>query len=291
MKNDSNHVSRFSFLVPYNRLMEPKAQHVCPSCGYEYESWVEVCPDCQVPIVDKRPHRVVVPGKLDQSDPHWTIVTNVPNAIIGTLLKSQLEDAGIPVLMMRSRSVDIAEFSHNDFVPQDLRVPRDMLFQARSIIDSPSDAYSSSSLWEDAPVGDEYEQDTGTHLDDGEEIAGPAGGWTFLPGESDFREQQGGRPSQSRSSEGWYWSDAETLKHTAAHSEGAEVEEYAEDNGPYGLESDSYSSHNSYGSYSGGSYGQQPWIRWVYAVLLLLMSMPFILSVLQNLFSFWHFRP
>src|SRR5438093_344611 len=72
----------------------------------------------------------------------WSIVTNVPNAIIGTFMKTQLEDAGIPVLMFRSRSADIAEFSHNDFVPHDLLVPADRFQEARRLIDAaPGDNY------------------------------------------------------------------------------------------------------------------------------------------------------
>src|SRR5206468_447316 len=93
----------------------------------------------------------VVKGKLEaDKDPRWTIVTNVPNAIIGTFIKSQLEDSGIPVLMFRSRSVDIAEFSHNDFVPQDLLVPMEHLRDARLLINSaPGDEYGPRLLVEE----------------------------------------------------------------------------------------------------------------------------------------------
>src|SRR6476620_3542527 len=108
----------------------------CPSCGYEYEMWADTCPDCGTTL-ETRPKLELIKGKLDpKTDPRWTIVTNVPNAIIGNFIKSMLEDAGIPVLMFRSRSADIAEFSHNDFVPHDLLVPLHRFREARRLIDS-----------------------------------------------------------------------------------------------------------------------------------------------------------
>ena len=96
---------------------------------------MEVCPDCGT-LLEVKPRQEVIERKLDRSgDPRWTIVTNVPNAILGNLVKSQIEDAGIPVLMVRSRSADIAEFSHNDYVPHDILVPQDLREQARAIVD------------------------------------------------------------------------------------------------------------------------------------------------------------
>src|SRR5205823_6407355 len=119
--------------------MDSPKIHRCPQCGYEYEPWVEICPDCGVLIetVDSgTPHKSGA-GRLDPNeDPRWTVVTNVPNSIIGSLIKSQLEDAGIPVVMQRSPSADIAQFSHNDYVPHDLRVPFNLLEEARSLLDS-----------------------------------------------------------------------------------------------------------------------------------------------------------
>src|SRR3954466_10079743 len=115
--------------------MVSEQTHTCPQCGYEYHPWVEVCPDCGT-LLEVKPRHEVIEGKLDRSgDPRWTIVTNVPNAILGNLVKSQIEDAGIPVLMVRSRSADIAEFSHNDYVPHDILVPQDLREQARAIVD------------------------------------------------------------------------------------------------------------------------------------------------------------
>src|SRR6187399_3197451 len=96
--------------LEYNGFMSANRRHQCPECGYEYEPWVEICPDCGVlveDVVDDEGRRKSALLGRDE-DPHWKVVTNVPNAIIGSLLKSQLEDAGIPVLMRRSASADIA---------------------------------------------------------------------------------------------------------------------------------------------------------------------------------------
>ena len=168
----------------------------CPTCGYEYQAWVKVCPDCGSPI-EARPGLELIKGKLDPSeDPRWTIVTNVPNAILGTFIKSQLEDAGIPVLMFRSRSADIAEFSHNDYVPQDLLVPLHRAREARRLIDSaPGNDYGPYE-WEEEPeepadleAGDESQAG-----DLSRETQPPPSslpdGWHMLPSEADLRARQ-----------------------------------------------------------------------------------------------------
>src|SRR5262245_22584536 len=111
----SSIVHRPSSIVWYNVTMSTNVHHFCPNCGYEYEPWVEICPDCGVLVEtaeDKgvQPRFEMIKGKLDPNeDPHWTVVTNLPNAIMGSLIKSQLEDAGIPVLMQRAPSADIAQ--------------------------------------------------------------------------------------------------------------------------------------------------------------------------------------
>src|SRR5437867_252861 len=142
--------------------MSSELSNTCPQCGYEYETWVERCPDCGVPL-ELRPRKDK--AKLSQDeDPRWSIVTNVPNAIIGTFMKTQLEDAGIPVLMFRSRSADIAEFSHNDFVPHDLLVPADRLQEARRLIDAaPGDNYGPRPWDEEYEAGDEGEPEGGDY--------------------------------------------------------------------------------------------------------------------------------
>ncbi len=128
----------------------------CPTCQYEYESWATTCPDCGATLVAgslPAPAPVPVHNYAELRD--WGVLTNVPNAIMGNLLKDQLEQAGIPVLMKRSRMSDIAEFSHNDWVMHDLYVPQHYARRARQFLQSaPSegylDAYAGDVDWDDS---------------------------------------------------------------------------------------------------------------------------------------------
>ena len=127
----------------------------CPTCHYEYESWATQCPDCGAGLAaGPLPTPVPVPLRDYSELRDWGVLTNVPNAIMGNLLKDQLEQAGIPVLMKRSRMSDIAEFSHNDWVMHDLYVPQRYARRARQFLQSaPSegylDAYTGDADWDD----------------------------------------------------------------------------------------------------------------------------------------------
>src|SRR5688500_15003141 len=170
--------------------MTPEHTNFCPNCGYEYESWVEVCPDCNVPVEAREPAAASDERFDPGEDPEWTVVANVPNAIIGSLIKSQLENADIPVLMFRSPSADIAQFSHNDYVPQDIRVPRHLVEDARRLIDSAPDMA-------DATGTPEFGQDREMY---GGSSYSPQG-WSLLP-----QDEEKVRPAPVA---GWHWSDSE----------------------------------------------------------------------------------
>jgi hypothetical protein len=133
---------------------------ICPHCRYEYESWVTTCPDCGsalTPPVPPAPARE--PLDLEQFR-DWTVLMNVPNSFMGHFIKDQLEDAGIPVLMKRSRATDIAEWSHNDFVMQDLYVPRRFVLRARRLVNSPPSSGYAGTTWAPDPWdGDDVEDD------------------------------------------------------------------------------------------------------------------------------------
>ena len=142
-------------------------------------------------------------------DPRWTVVTNVPNAIIGNLIKSQLEDAGIPVFMQRSPSADIAFFSHNDYVPHDLRVPFKMVEDARRLLDSGPD-HSPGAPYRGTEFGYEDEDWAETEQPPYTPLGGPPSnlpeGWTLLPTERDLHAGRHYRPAHS-DAEGWYRPD------------------------------------------------------------------------------------
>jgi hypothetical protein len=236
----------------------------CPNCGYDYEPWVEICPDCNMHL-SSGPAEMPSHTPDPHADPHWTVVTNVPNAILGNLIKSQLEDAGIPVLMMRSPSADIAEFSHNDFVPHDLRVPENLVVQARELIDSPpSDGYNPAA-W---PDESEYEQD------DPPSWSGLPETWQMLPSERDIDEMQEARRAHRKAPSGWYWADEPQPETPSVEYE----QDYEEPTAFRERYADPYASQSDWSQPS-------KWVKAFYGILLLVMSLPFILQLFQTMWS------
>jgi hypothetical protein len=282
----------------------------CPNCGYEYESWIEICPDCGVLVKSRddkgeRPHLEVIRGGFeDDEDPHWTVVSNMPNAIIGGLVKSQLEDAGIPVLMMRAPSAAVAEFSGNDFVPHVLLVPRKRMVEARALIDSAPDNAPSGPYWDDAYSQDDddwygedepatdvtdlrrlWGADTASTTDNKPDRSLPEG-WSLLPTEGDVRnrtEQQRARQdTQSQNTQSWYWqgSTAPAIR----PEESVPVQEdspYRSDRAPRArmYEDDLAEYNRDDAQWTGPS----KWIRVFYGILLLALSLPFIFQLLSEL--------
>ena len=269
--------------------MNTEAKWACPSCGYEYEDWVEVCPDCDAPL-QLQPGKVEVGrGELgDDEDPRWTVVTNVPNAIIGNLIKNQLQDAGIPVLMMRSSSADIGQFSHNDYVPHDIRVPLSKVGEARRFVDSPPGGNLVEREWEELHA--EVEEVGEENREEGPVRGGLPEGWSVLPTEVDMRARQMLKRSMGQPREGWYWSGRRDREDVAASPQWRGMYEGA-DAGPGfrrkaagRYEDDEYEDYTSYGN--SDPYAPNKWVRWFYAILLLTMSLPFMFQLIQTLFSF-----
>ncbi|MDQ6694321.1 MAG: DUF2007 domain-containing protein [Chloroflexota bacterium] len=236
-----------------------KDKHVCPNCGYDYEPWVEVCPDCERPLIwraeeQRKPEYGV--------GAQWVIAGNAPNAILASFIKSQLEAEGIPVLIMRSSAVDIAQFSHNDYVAQDIRVPSDRLADARSIMDAVPDIPSAGTFSQETTS-------SSTSLPEG---------WTLLPtGVSPYR--QGGYREESES-------EPETGAEPSIEYENEEdyirPDEYATLN---------YSGRGGYDPYGSGSWKRRDWIRIIYGILLATMSLPFLFQVLQQFGSIFGRHP
>jgi hypothetical protein len=267
---------------------------MCPNCGYEYESWVEICPDCGtlVETVPRDPKVEVIPGALDPGeDPRWTVVTNVPNAIIGNFLKTQLQDAGIPVLMERSPSADIAFFSHNDFVPYDLRVPLHMVAEARRILDSRPDRSAGAPYWgtgldEDEPEEPEYNpfasfetQSPSSNLPEG---------WHMLPTERDLRARQQHQRSHGADTGDWYRSDSTARASDKKPLIAPEEDEYEQDDEPLEIDKERFSGY--YDPYEDeGLSGRTNWVRIVYGILIAALTLPFILQLLQQIATFFDF--
>lgn len=257
--------------------MDARTVRRCPKCGYEYESWVEICPDCGVAVDTVEPVNAV-PGVLGpDEDPHWTVVMNAPNAIIGNFLLSQLKDAGIPALMQRAPSADIAQFTGFDFVPQILRVPRDRVDDARDVLDSRSDVSSSGYLWNTGLAQDPTTADEDGAAEVQTDDAG--GGWRTLPTEDDVRaRQQVRRWHGAADEEGWEYEDERPgMVQVEGYSEADPRQPvrrpgYDDYDYPYG---DPYSSD--------ADWYKTKWARIVYGILIAALTIPFIFQLLQQL--------
>ncbi|MEO8287263.1 MAG: hypothetical protein ABI670_12635 [Chloroflexota bacterium] len=271
--------------------MEAQKRHRCPQCGYDYEPWIEICPDCGVLIedVDATPTHAHSGGVLGpDDDPHWTVVTNVPNAIIGNLIKNQLEDAGIPVLMQRAPSADIAQFSYNDYVPQDLRVPAHLLEDARRLVYSGPDRSAGAPFW-----GSDFDEDD-ADVDDRPprtSLSGSPGnlpeGWTMLPTEHDIQSRIEYQRTHGSDTESWYRSDAHASHARSITSDSTDSDF---DDEPLEVDKIRFSRPYEREYYDETSGGQPSWIRVVYGILLLVISLPFLFQLFQQIMSFLDFR-
>lgn len=265
--------------------MTPERSNKCPSCGYEYESWVEVCPDCGVPTESSSPAlKLVKPPDLDDdTDPEWTVAANVPNAIIGSVLKKQLEDAGIPVLMFRARSADIGEFTHNDFVPQELRVPRDRWDEARNLVYAEPGESFGRQHWDDED--DEDDDEVGYHdEEDGrnnpERAESLPHGWSILPTEGDVSaRQQMKREHQAPSGE-WRWTDARSAQRRQ-ETYGQSESRWEDDLG-YERETVEREIYEE-DYYPPGQSGPSKWVKVFYAILIGSLMIPFLFQFLGQI--------
>lgn len=257
--------------------MTEESGYRCPKCGYEYEPWIEVCPDCNVPvrlIVKEPPVEHSNPALGEGDNPKWTIAANVPNAIIGSLIKSQLEDAGIPVIMMRSRSADIAEFSHNDFVPQDIRVPGHLREQARQLIYATPDNLT----FLNDTYGEGDEPDEGLAPD----TSSLPEGWSLLPRESDVLSRWEMTSGRGETPSGWHWSDRQRESDYEEEPEPQEEKIAWDWRAEYGN-----ANPKSRGVIADEEWPKSPkWIRIVYGIMLLAISLPFIIQLFEQLARF-----
>lgn len=65
----------------------------CPQCNAEYKIEVSMCSDCQVQLVPERMQTEVT------AYGDWYAVESVPNEMAGNILRSVLEEDGIPVYL------------------------------------------------------------------------------------------------------------------------------------------------------------------------------------------------
>ena len=70
----------------------------CPQCNAEYIEDVSMCADCQLPLVPER----LAEDELEYIN--WEVVHQVPNEVVGNIIKSVLESAGVDAIL-RSHEV------------------------------------------------------------------------------------------------------------------------------------------------------------------------------------------
>lgn len=235
------------------------------------------------------PLKLVRPPDLDDdTDPEWTVAANVPNALIGSVLKKQLEDAGIPVLMFRARSADIGEFTHNDFVPQELRVPRDRREEARNLVYAgPGDSFGWQS-WddeEDYEAGDLDREDRSTNP---EPMKTMPEGWGMLPTEGDVSARQQMKREHHLPSGEWRWTDARSAQRQqeifgpsgSRWGDGVGYEQEP-------VEQESRYEREIYEEdyYPPGQAGPSKWVKVFYAILIGSLTIPFLFQLFGQLGS------
>ena len=111
----------------------------CPQCNAEYIENVSICADCQVALVPERQIEDAVEYI------NWEVVHQVPNEVVGNIIKSVLESAGFDVLL---RSYEVVAHGGLSPKPQwgDILVRGDDVEGAEGIIN----AYISSLSEDDA---------------------------------------------------------------------------------------------------------------------------------------------
>jgi len=154
-----------------------------------------------------------------------------------------------------------------------------MVRDARRLIDSPpGDNYGPH-------FSAAYEEDTDEEPQPGQTGDQPHGnippGWSMLPTEADFQARQDVRRSHGEIMRGWYWSDERPLYE---QTPGPSAPENRYERGPsesdFAPDDEYYSPHPA-----NGYYGQARWIRILYAVLLLALSLPFLLSIMGQIWT------
>jgi len=85
----------------------------CPSCRYEYQPAVSVCPECGEPLVPELPHE---PEEDPVNEP-LVAVYEAADEVMSIMVRDLLEDAGIAVVTQSGRApwYDDIRFSASGF--------------------------------------------------------------------------------------------------------------------------------------------------------------------------------
>ena len=67
---------------------------VCPQCKYEYKGGIQMCPDCNVKLVDK-----LINETKEKKDIKWVPLHTQPGRIYSEMVIEALEKNGIPCVL------------------------------------------------------------------------------------------------------------------------------------------------------------------------------------------------
>lgn len=73
----------------------------CPSCGYEYQPNILVCPDCQEKLVEKRPEKTGAQqaGEMFGEYKEWIPIIRLHSVAMGQMVYEALLNKEIPVVI------------------------------------------------------------------------------------------------------------------------------------------------------------------------------------------------
>lgn len=120
---------------------------ICTGCKYEYRDGMTVCPDCNLPLVEK----LAVGAAATSPDQSWVAVCDIPNDLNSSLARGALESRNIPSIVMSSTfkayGVDA------QYTAQLLASPK-----ATNVIMVPREFAEEATLVLEAILGDDFHQ-------------------------------------------------------------------------------------------------------------------------------------
>ena len=89
----------------------------CPNCETEYQKNVEICADCQVPLVSKENPQLKAQQKINADDLELVQIFSTQDPGLVALAKSLLDEAGIPAMVRNEGIQDLFGFGRLTFNP------------------------------------------------------------------------------------------------------------------------------------------------------------------------------